>query len=415
MAIQYKKVNTNLFMPSSLKKEVKIAVFIFAVINSTIIPSKKLKSKKESFLKYYMDKRIAAFLRLDCSHHMDHIIPLCDLLGAKFVACDEDHLELAQRYYPNLETEFLDRRMLHTEYVKEFYDIIIHSFSWPKKLIDYELMPEKETSKRKIRCIHIPHGNSDKGYYSGILRYYVLQDICLIYGDHMIDMLKRLELFSSLKNTLEIGNLRYSYYIKYKAFFDEIADQEIFRKLNPSKKTIIYAPTWDDFEKSTSIYDVYQFVLENLPKKYNLIVKLHPYLGHESIGQVYHIIGKYEAQNDILFLREYPTIYPLLARSDIYLGDLSSIGYDFLAFNRPMFFFNHLQREENDPSLFLHQCGTVIPLQDGTNILSYIENGLANDALFEPKRKKIYQYAFGKPKNPDELKQKLLHLCENQE
>lgn len=354
-----------------------------------------------------MSPVIAAISRLNCSHHMDHIIPLCELLGGKFVACEESHIELVQKYYPSMPTELIDTEDLSTEFVKEHYDIIIHSFPWPKKLIDYELMPEKKTSRKKIRCIHTPHGNSDKGYYSGIVRNYALQDICLLYGDHMIDMLKKLDVFKDLKDFVIIGNVRYQYYLKHKTFFDKQATEEVFSKLDPKKKTILYAPTWDDFENSTSIYDAYAFVLEELPKEYNLIVKLHPWLGHESIGKVYHIIGKYETTPNVVFLTEYPPIYPLLARSDIYLGDLSSIGYDFLAFDRPMFFFNP-NRELNDPSLFLHKCGTTIPLNEGQNILKFIDDGIRRDKEYRDIRKETYRYAFHEDKSFDNIKDELL-------
>lgn len=327
------------------------------------------------------------------------------------MTCEESHQELAETFYPNLDIELIDTRILNTEYVKEFYDVIIHSFSWPKKLIDYELMPEKKTSKRIIRCIHTPHGNSDKGYYSGIVRNYSFQDICLLYGDHMIDMLKHMEIYKDLKDFAVIGNVRYAYYQKNQSFFDRLADEKVFNRLDPKRKTIIYAPTWDDFEKSTSIYDAYALVMDNVPKKYNLIVKLHPWLGHESIGKVYHIIGKYETVPNVVFLTEYPPIYPLLQRSDIYLGDLSSIGYDFLAFNRPMFFFNHLQRDEKDRSLFLHQCGTTIPMNENCDILKAIEKGLEEDEKFSKKRQEIYRYAFGESKDPAKLKEEILSIC----
>lgn len=38
----------------------------------------------------------------------------------------------------------------------------------------------------------------------------------------------------------------------------------------------------------------------------------------------------------IQFIEDFPPIYPLLAQMDLYIGDMSSIGYDFLSFKRPM-------------------------------------------------------------------------------
>ncbi len=47
---------------------------------------------------------------------------------------------------------------------------------------------------------------------------------------------------------------------------------------------------------------------------------------------------------NVVLIEDFPLVYPLLAATDIYLGDVSSIGYDFLMFNRPMFLSNKLQQ-----------------------------------------------------------------------
>ncbi len=357
--------------------------------------------------------KIAAISRINSPHHLDHLLPLCDLFQAPLVTCEESDIGLIKTFYPSCQVQWVNSTKLHTEFIKEHYDIIIHSFSWPKKIIDFELIPGKQTNRKKIRSLHIPHGNSDKGYASGVLGNYVYQDICLLYGDHMLDMLRYHDILKDLKNTVIVGNLRLAYYQKYQPFFDAMAEKKIFSRLDPKKKTILYAPTWDDYEKSTSIFDVYPFVLEQIPREYNLIVKLHPWmLRFESIGKVYHILGKHEDIPNLVFISEYPPIYPLLAKADIYLGDFSSIGYDFLAFNRSMFFFNSSNRPSSDKSLFLHQCGTTISLQEGDQILSLLEKGLRNDSHFASIRKNIYHYAFGPPCDLQKIKKEILGLCQ---
>ena len=72
-------------------------------------------------------------------------------------------------------------------------------------------------------------------------------------------------------------------------------------------------------------------------------------------------------------LIEFPYIYPLLEFCDIYLGDCSSVGYDFLHLNRPMYFLNPHNRDSNHNSCFLHQYGVVIPKRDWAKVFHYFE------------------------------------------
>lgn len=360
--------------------------------------------------------RIAAVSRFNCSHHLDHLAPLCDLFQAKLLTSEDLQYELTQKFYPHIETELIDACLLNPEFLKEHYDVILHSFFWGN-LMDFSLMPEKKTSRRKIRCVFTPHGNSDKGYYCGNLNGYSVNDISLLYGSHMTDMLNKLSI--SVKRPIHMGNLRYLYYQKYRSFFDELTEKEIFSRIDPKKKTILYAPTWNDYENNSSIFDAYSFVMEKLPLQYNLIVKLHPWMGteasfvtgHNLIGKILHITAKYENAPGITFVSDFPAIYPLLAKIDIYLGDLSSIGYDFLAFNRPMFFFRPAGRLQEDASLFLHQCGVFIPIDQGDKILAIIEEGVERDSLYKKKREEMYKYAFGPEKDPTILKEEVIAEC----
>ena len=93
----------------------------------------------------------------------------------------------------------------------------------------------------------------------------------------MFDFLKRKNVFDSLKAHVITGNYRHLFYLQHRAFFDAIAEREIKRHLREGK-TILYAPTWRDYEKSSSFFDAIHLMIETLPDHYNLIVKLHPNL-----------------------------------------------------------------------------------------------------------------------------------------
>src|SRR5690606_10270933 len=137
--------------------------------------------------------------------------------------------------------------------------------------------------------------------------------------------------------------------------------------------------------------------LGRLPNDYNLIVKLHPRLELDDVVQFYSILGKYEQQPNILFLKDYPLVFPLLAHSDIYLGDMSSVGYDFLTFDKPLFFINKQNRApETDRGLYLFRCGSVINPDQLGKLYQIIEKNLQHDKVsFSAQRQQVWDYTFG--------------------
>ena len=260
---------------------------------------------------------------------------------------------------------------------------------------------------KKVHTVWCPHGNSDKGHIvKNKMQAYALQDMVFIYGNHMIELLKKINVFQNLQHYIIIGNFRLSFYKKYKKFYDNLAAKEIFSKLDPKNKTILYAPTWKDLENSTSFFEIFEKLFNNIPSHYNLIVKPHPNLEIKNPVEFYKIYQEKLPKN-ILFLNEFPLIYPLLNKCDIYLGDFSSIGYDFLYFQRPMFFIDLIQRDpKNHPSLFLYRCGQSIDKKYWDNIFSFVNSHM--NTKYSLKQKEIYTFAYGKEKRLSQIKQTIL-------
>ncbi len=136
-------------------------------------------------------------------------------------------------------------------------------------------------------------------------------------------------------------------------------------------------------------------LIEQLPDNFNLIIKPHPNLKWQRDGQADDLLSKYQDKPNLCILWEFPPIYPLLEIVDIYLGDMSSIGYDFLTFNRPMFFFNPNRRDVAlDEGLFLFRCGIEIRPDDYKDIFLCIAKGLQEERKFSKLRNEVYQYCF---------------------
>ncbi len=148
---------------------------------------------------------------------------------------------------------------------------------------------------------------------------------------------------------------------------------------------------------------------ENIPSDVNLIVKLHPNLLEQQDIMVEEIIDRYSSHKHILFLTDFPPIYPLLNLADVYLGDMSSIGYDFLALDRPLFFLNQNARDPlTDPGLYLFRCGIEIKKENYPLIYKTIDDFFHFELRpFSPIRKDVYAYAFGHRKPLDLLKQEI--------
>src|SRR6185436_7753423 len=95
------------------------------------------------------------------------------------------------------------------------------------------------------------------------------------------------------------------------------------------------------------------------------IIKLHPLLEQKNPEKFYPII-KYADRKNIVVVHDFPAVFPILSRVDLFLGDFSSVGYDFLAFERPMGFVM------GDKKSLLHTCGAAI--SHGSNIYKQLEN-----------------------------------------
>ncbi|OGN62090.1 MAG: hypothetical protein A3F40_01200 [Chlamydiae bacterium RIFCSPHIGHO2_12_FULL_27_8] len=327
------------------------------------------------------------------THLLDHIAPLAYILETELFLEDEKNFNLTKEFYPEVKSIY--NFPIDISVLSKKYDNFIECKFWINTQI------YKTFFNEKLQFIFSPHGNSDKGLISkNLLKAYQTQDAVFIYGNHMIDLLKKLNVFKNLKKFAVIGNYRLSYYLFFKKFYDQKVENEVFKNLDPKKKTIIYAPTWKDLENSTTFFQDYINIVDSLKKNFNLIIKLHPLLEERNPVEFYKIFNTKNIRN-IVQLIDYPLVYPLLNKCDIYLGDFSSVGYDFLYFNRPMFF---LKKDKNS---FLQNCGHVI--ENFKNLSSFINEKCLED--FSKIRTSTFRYTFGDLLSLDEIKNRILKIC----
>ncbi|MBA3815848.1 MAG: CDP-glycerol glycerophosphotransferase family protein [Parachlamydiaceae bacterium] len=336
-------------------------------------------------------------------HYTDHLAVVCIIMGIPLLFLDEADYALGLKCYPELQADLQAYNQFNPEFLITNYDVLFMSDLWDKRTFHEKYGPLEKKHNKVLRHVHCPHGFSDKGFY---LKKCANEDITLIYGQNMLDLLKHHGVFENLNQYVITGNYRLSYFNQHRAFYNELVSKEVFSRFAKKQPVILYAPTWMDLEDSTSFFEVYAYLLDNLPAEYNMIVKLHPRLELDDTALYYHIIGKYEQHPNIIFLKDFPLVYPLLAHSDIYIGDMSSVGYDFLTFNKPMFFLNQQKRDvKMDRGLYLFRCGTEIKPDAYPLIYRFLEANLPTDQeRFSHIRKEVYDYTFGPERSFAEIK-----------
>lgn len=337
-------------------------------------------------------------------HLTDHLAPLCVLLDIPLLLTDEKHEADVHSLYPGIKTILAEWEEINPHYLIENFDLFFQSEPWDRVRFYNLFRPLEQMYHKNVRNVHCPHGFSDKRFW---LKQCAYEDITLVYGAHMLDMFKEEGVFSDLNIYVRTGNYRYFYYRQHQAFFDELINQKIFSQFSQKRPVILYAPTCRDQEETTSFFDANP-IFENLPSDYNLVVKIHPQLEDTDAPRLYRLMGQYENKGQILFVKDLPLVYPILAKSDIYIGDMSSIGYDFLAFNRPMFFLNQIEKgTQADRHLYLYRCGVEIKPDQYSSIYEVIASHLKQEAQWKKIREQVYHYTFGEDVPPQELKDAL--------
>lgn len=306
------------------------------------------------------------------SHYLDHLGILCEGLGIPLLVTEHDTYQVAKEFYPNLRVEYIELKDLSLDYLAECADVIFESgHTFAAELVPlWELLHGK-----KMRIVYCPHGNSDKK--SPKLK----KDLSLIYGNHMKDHLEKTGESALLEKMVMTGNFRAAYYRAHQKWYDQKLSE--FLDMNPDKKSVFYVPTWDDekwFEKTLK-------VIEEVEPHFNLLIRLHPFL--ENL---------YPAETEkVKNFSKFPSIYPILHHVDYYLGDFSSIGYDFLTTNKPLFFLDHHAGE-------IYDCGLRLKNTEhyGEAITAFQDHG-----MWREKRKKLSERVFGREKSFDIIKSEL--------
>lgn len=114
---------------------------------------------------------------------------------------------------------------------------------------------------------------------------------------------------------------------------DKQKKQDVLKQLNinNSKKNILYAPTFRDYDFDKNIINIPIKELSKL-KDYNIIIRLHPLVRTKVDKSLFDLDNFINGCN-------YPDVSDILAITDILITDYSSVFYEYMPKNSPIIFY----------------------------------------------------------------------------
>lgn len=264
-----------------------------------------------------------------------------------------------------------------------------HLFSSDSDLDGYDLVLTPTFLRpadrgRHTRAVQVFHGMSDKAFtHERDFRDY---ELCLCSGQRQVDRLLK------YAHNREI-NWRI---VGYPKFDHPPIAAGLFGN---GRRTAIYCPTWrkEGISSLDSFLDDLAAVAR-LAERFNVIVKPHPNTfnparEHYDAG----IVGRLAELDRMANLRvvRAGNVMPWYAQADVYVGDISASGYEWLYFDRPMVFLNPrpgalAPSTDIEALTYLWQCGEVC--ERSCDLPEAVARSLAGDR-YRPTRERILAYS----------------------
>ncbi len=294
--------------------------------------------------------RVAYFIDFSIQE-IPSITPIASKTGGIIFTDSELTYGCFKQFYPEIEVAYfptvgeIRKRMVQTG-----IEVILYP--------DYHIRYFKDIPG--IRHVQVFHGTSDKSYdfQKTVLEY----DLFFIPGSEAYERYKKRGLLKKGTGSL-VGYPKLD-----KVFRGELARDTELEKLGLSvkNKTVLYAPTWVDRAGNSSWKKFRKVFSKNrIPHNLNVIIKLHPNLKRYREAEVEELKSALENRENLVVFDALPDIVPLMAASDLLVGDVSAVTREFLAFRRPFVFLSNKPswlRNRNKKKLW--ECGEVVTNPD---------------------------------------------------
>ena len=240
------------------------------------------------------------------------------------------------------------------------------------------IVPEDDYSD--FTTIFYEHGSSDKKYSAGrsegadkIEKY----DYIFLWGEKNRQKITDLDIKIPEEKYIEIGGFRFDKYLDSEA----LKKEQIKRlKIKDTKrKTILYAPTWR-FGKGT-LKQFGAYFAKEITKKYNLIIRPH---SHDSFdGQWIYYLSKLKGVKNLYFSQPNAIVQSDIlfdfAISDLLIGDMSSVVYEYLITKKPIILVENNYKNRHIMAKELNIYDHVAKFEEGMDINKIIEQSFNSE------------------------------------
>jgi hypothetical protein len=188
---------------------------------------------------------------------------------------------------------------------------------------------------------------------------------------------------------------------------------KLFDNENP---TVLYCPHWEPSLTSYNRFSKELLDFFRRSKEYNLVFAPHVLVKHWHVHYGYDVsYEEYRSENIVVdYGSSMSTNGTYLRLSDIYIGDVSSMVYEFIAMKpRPCIFLNaHNIRWENNQDYRFWEYGPV--LEELTKLLPTLKNTETYSGYISLQKSRIPEY-FDMDGKPGSVKaaEAILNYCEN--
>ncbi len=352
------------------------------------------------------------------SHHQDYLVPYIMRSKEKKIllfGSEADNTVIFFKKYPNTTIRYLQT---HKNFEKNFTQdpeimskkMIIGS-AYNSTLVNFQKSDD-------FYNIYVCHGVPQKLIGTKFYDWFWLFDTSIIHSHKDLKQIlshrniksvnikpEQTSLFIEDQNkrkTLFIigGNLKMRDYLINKPDQKQLLAN--YPQIDPSKKTILYTPTFDSlyWTKKKDLCSVKVFVNKILSKvknfdDYNIIFKCHPGIARDDF--LNSQLKALQDKHDNLIVDYRGNLQHYMQLADILFTDYTSATYDFLYFDKPILFidkFNELNDGEPDIEDIDHRCwlygaGHIINRNNVNNITEIIQSELKNDDFKE--KRQIYK------------------------
>jgi len=323
---------------------------------------------------------LIAYYICESIHQIPSVIYIARVLGGIIVTNGPHTFEVLQKEYKDVPSEF---------------------YSSPEELRARltELRPEAVVQpdfsirflRLKFDTVHVQvfHGTSDKTYNLWpVAREY---DLLLLPGERAYKVMSEAGLLKE-NNYAVVGYPKMD-----RVFRGEFNRDDAVRNLglDPNRPTVLYAPTWRDYQFNTSLPRYGAEVLSTVPPDYNLIVKLHPntkLYDRKNYGMVERLAGQKPRTKLLGFEHD---IIPVMAAADLLITDISTVSHEFLCFDRPMIFLDPRPLPLGRKKTWVWKAGRVV--RKKRQIWSTVAEELRNPDNMAKERKEVLKEIFYKP------------------